>query len=107
MFKFIRQYWFERSLLRKIRNTTKNLLKHPERYIQIDDGKLPSEEMIKDYYKRYYKKIEKENKEEWNTEGPISFEEYCENAKKWGKRYLFSTTATMMISDPGGPIIYM
>jgi hypothetical protein len=102
------QYSFDRKILQGMKKATKNLQKHPEKYITFDDGQPPSEEMIKDYYQQYCKKIEGNHKWEWTTEEPLSFEEYHKNTMEIGKRYLFSTVAHFMIGDPfNGPITYM
>lgn len=87
----------------KVKRGMKRFIENPRKFIEFDDGKEPTLDEIKRYYKMYVQKIENEAKtDEWTTKvkKPISFEEYKVNALKEGKVYLFRSKATMFMFDP-------
>lgn len=97
---------FERNTIKNI----KSVIDHPEDFIKIDDGSLPTDLEILQSYEKYCIKIKSKNDEtindkyEWHTslaiETPDTYEEYSKLAKEHGRRFLWSSTASYVIGTP-------
>jgi len=102
------QYLWEWKLVRSMKFQIKDMKENPEKYLMIDDGKEPSEEMVLDFYKDYLEKKKRDGQREWTTEKPMSLDEYKAEAKEYGKRFLFCSVSTMTIGSPlSGNVTYL
>jgi hypothetical protein len=68
-------------LKQRIETMKESLKKSREETEKLRSGEIPSDEDIEKYYKMYCKKFEIDNKDQWTTREPMSFEKFEKEAK--------------------------
>ena len=84
-------------------------MKSAEETNLMNSGEIPSDEDIDKYYKMYCKKFELDNRDQWNTAEPMSFEFWTKCAKNdfeeeqfgnVGWKFMIAKTSDMFSFDP-------
>jgi hypothetical protein len=92
-----------------IEEMKKSVIKSAEETRLMRENKTPSDEDIDKYYKMYLVKFELDNKNQWNTEKPMSFDHWEKCAKndfeeeqfgRVGWQFMIAKTSDAFMFDP-------
>lgn len=106
---FIKNRKTTKAQLEFLKEMRKTLLKSAEETGLMNSDKIPSDEDIDKYYRMYCKKFELDNRNQWNTAEPMSFEFWEKCAKddfeekqvgRVGWKFMIAKTSDAFSFDP-------